>query len=191
MWRRLYKTPLFCNTSSDSLHPSSIYFSTHLVWKDLPVFRVGEWSVFPENAGVAQQAFVDLGSRACECLSHLFNLDRQHWGTSNPHDSQKCPRASGHLFMLHQIFSPSGIVSVTQWGWLSVLKGPELVKELSPGHVLVSGLQQVHMTYGWFIGLAFLLGDGIVKCLKLYHSPRSLHCMASGMDGVSPDWKAY
>lgn len=67
----------------------------------------GQWAVFPKNAWVVRRALLGLEGRAYECLSRLINLDRQHQETSNLHDNQQRTQAAGHLFMFHQIFSPS------------------------------------------------------------------------------------
>lgn len=60
----------------------------------------GRWATFPKNARVAHPALLNLESRACACLDHSINLDRQPWETSSLHDNQKHTRAAGHLFML-------------------------------------------------------------------------------------------
>ena len=103
-------THLFCNASS-----CSCASFLHLLRKNLPVFRVGKWAMFPRNACVACRALVGFESRVCDCLNHLINLDRQHWETSNLHDNQQCIQPAGCLFPFHQIFSPSVKINVIQF----------------------------------------------------------------------------
>lgn len=146
--------------------------------------------MFPKNASMAHQALLNWGSRACEHLSHLINLDRQHWETSNLHDNQKRTQAAGHLFMFNQIFSPSVKINVTQfrliflcrknWSWLK-------------NCLLVMCLCLVSNKWTWFMIYLFAWCSclGTEKLgLKLYYSPCSLHSISGWMGRVSTDWTA-
>lgn len=127
-------THLFCNASS-----CSCASFLHLLWKNLPVFRVGKWAMFPRNACVACRALVGFESRVCDCLNHLINLDRQHWETSNLHDNS-ASSLQGVCF--HSIKSSPQVWKLMSFnlGWFSVPEEPKLMVELSLGHVLMSSL---------------------------------------------------
>lgn len=85
-------------------------------------FQGGKWARFLKNACVAHPSSPNLESRACECLSHLISSDRQHWETSNLHESQKHTGLQG--LCLCSIKSPLQVWTLTfpHGGWFSVLK---------------------------------------------------------------------
>lgn len=117
-----------------SLHPSSTFsWKTHdSGW--------GKWAVFPRNACVGLPSLARFESTVCDCLHHLINLDRQHWETSNLHDSQQCISLQGVI--PHSIKSSPQVwkLMLFNLSWFSVPEEPELMTELSLGHVLMSSL---------------------------------------------------
>ena len=183
---------LFCIASSRSFASF-----LHLLWKNLPVFRVGKWAMFPRNACVACRALLGFESRVCDCLRHLISLDRQHWETSNLPDNQQCIQPAGCLITFHHIFSPSVKINVIQFRLIfSAWRARADDRPVSWSHVDVQSLTSkrgLWFSRHWFLNYLLTIP---VWGLKNQVSSTSLWSVflaliARWMDGKSTDWNPF